>query len=142
MDTRSRPPLGFLGLVATIAAVVIGAMAPTTVSAAQFPETIEFASKNRIVWSTSQFIDMVRGDLMTLRTQGIHSPAILSCVVNDVTTSSVTVGTPSSGIGWYFVVRLAPGVGDSYNVSYPGSQAVDRDNPIDGINASTNACSP
>jgi hypothetical protein len=74
-----------------------------------FDQTLGFASKTQLAWTTSERVDVVRGDLGALRSSaGQFNGTVDACLANDQTVSSITDATPpGAGSGKYYLVRPA-----------------------------------
>ena len=74
-----------------------------------FGEPIGFSNKTTVNWTTSQLVDVIRGDLNALRTGlGQFNNTVEACLGNNVTASSVAdATTPAVGTGKYYLVRGA-----------------------------------
>jgi hypothetical protein len=74
-----------------------------------FGQTIGFASKTQLSWSTAELVDVIRGDLTALRTSGGQfNDTVEVCLANDVSTTLVTDATaPAAETAYYYLVRDA-----------------------------------
>jgi len=83
---------------------------PSTGNAvAAFPQTIRFNDKNTVAWTSSALVDVIRGDLIQLRTNvGQYNGTVDTCLGNNVTAASAAdATTPAVNGGKYYLVRGA-----------------------------------
>jgi hypothetical protein len=83
---------------------------PTTNTAvAAFPQSIGFSNKTTVSWTSAALVDVIRGDLIQLRTNvGQFNGTVDTCLGNNVTVSSVADATvPAVNGGKYYLVRGA-----------------------------------
>src|SRR4029078_1891709 len=73
------------------------------------PQTIRFSDKNTVAWTSAALVDVLRGDLIALRTgAGQFNNTVDTCLGNNVNVSSVADATnPAVNGGKYYLVRGA-----------------------------------
>jgi hypothetical protein len=111
--------------------------------------SLTWPSKTLITWeNTIATVDVVRGNLGTLRSTGNWTTSVFSCPYNDRTNKSAGIGfTPAPGESWYILVRPEvtycnedAGSYSSKAASEQGSTPFAGSDRDVGINASGSSC--
>jgi hypothetical protein len=80
--------------------------ATTVTGSSAFGLNLTWNSKNQMTWeNTVLTVDVLRGDLNTLRSTGNLTTSVAACAAEDYTGSTRNVGSPDPGNAWYFLVR-------------------------------------
>jgi len=78
----------------------------TVTGATAFGLNLTWNTKNQITWeNTILTVDLLRGDLLNLRSTGNYTTSVLSCPADSQLASSWNVGSPTAGQAWFFLVR-------------------------------------
>ena len=120
------------------ATLTVTVTCPSLGTVGPFSETLLFADKDTLSWSSVQDVDAIRGDLGALRSTGDFSGTVEACVADNVSTASISAGSAlAPGSGLYYLVRTANFCNANATWASGGIDAGDRDGQI---SADPNRC--